>query len=158
MSELIDQFRFLNLFDLLQSLGQIKDFIYIYIDSLLLTVLIIIVLIIRASSHKIELSKTREKERRDTDDDDDYRVIFYLIKLKIINYLYFSQNERRIRSQFTLGTKVEAKYKGHGNWYKGTVTRVNHDGTIDITYEDGEVDSKLNDKYVKHFKEGQFSI
>jgi hypothetical protein len=52
--------------------------------------------------------------------------------------------------------KIEAKYKGRGNWYKGVATNINPDGTIDVTYDDGEVDLGLQSKYIKKRTEGTF--
>ena len=35
------------------------------------------------------------------------------------------------------GDKVEADYKGRGKYFEGKISRVNLDGTYDITYDDG---------------------
>lgn len=56
--------------------------------------------------------------------------------------------------EYTVGKRVEARYKGRGNWYKGLITSVNSDGSIDVTYDDGEVDIGLNPKFVKVVREG----
>ena len=55
---------------------------------------------------------------------------------------------------FSTGKRVEARYKGRGNWYKGVIANVNPDGTIDVTYDDGEVDLSLHSKYVRLVQEG----
>eukprot|EP00903_Cladosiphon_okamuranus_P008645 g8289.t1 len=40
---------------------------------------------------------------------------------------------------FSRGDRVEARYRGRGNkFYKGKVSRVNSDNTLDIAYDDGE--------------------
>jgi cytidine deaminase len=36
------------------------------------------------------------------------------------------------------GDRCEGNYRAKGKWYKGTVRRVNRDGTVDINYDDGE--------------------
>jgi hypothetical protein len=57
---------------------------------------------------------------------------------------------------FSTGKRVEARYKGRGNWYKGVIANVNPDGTIDVTYDDGEVDLSLHSKYVRLVQEGMY--
>ncbi len=59
---------------------------------------------------------------------------------------------------FSTGKRVEARYKGRGNWYKGVVANVNSDGSIDITYDDGEVDLSLHSKYVRLVQEGMYKL
>lgn len=56
-----------------------------------------------------------------------------------------------------MGKRVEARFKGRGNWYKGVVSHINADNTVDVTYDDGEVDSGLNPKFIKVIKEGNNS-
>ena len=39
---------------------------------------------------------------------------------------------------FEKGSKIEAMYKGKKNWYSGTVSRSNDNGSYDVTYDDGD--------------------
>jgi ankyrin repeat protein len=41
------------------------------------------------------------------------------------------------------GDKVEAQFKGKGKFYPGTVTAANDDGTINVTFDDGDKDSNI---------------
>jgi Ni/Co efflux regulator RcnB len=41
------------------------------------------------------------------------------------------------------GARVEANYRGGGDWYKGTVSRVRQDGTVDLVYDDGESEHQV---------------
>ena len=66
------------------------------------------------------------------------------------------QTLKLLLKDFSTGKRVEARYKGRGNWYKGVVANVNPDGTIDITYDDGEVDLSLHSKYVRLVQEGLY--
>ena len=39
--------------------------------------------------------------------------------------------------------KVEGNYRGRGKWYKGKITRDRGDGTYEISYDDGESETRL---------------
>ena len=43
----------------------------------------------------------------------------------------------------SVGSQVEANYKGQGKWYKGEVTKVNKNETYDILYEDGDKERRV---------------
>ena len=47
------------------------------------------------------------------------------------------------------GSKVEANYKGKGKYYPGKITRDRRDGTFDIAYDDGEVESRVDEKMIR---------
>jgi hypothetical protein len=50
-------------------------------------------------------------------------------------------DRERSAIRFSEGDKIEALYKGRGTkWFKGSISRVNHDGTYDIRYDDGDID------------------
>ena len=41
---------------------------------------------------------------------------------------------------FRRGDNIEARYKGKSKWYKGSISRVNANGTYDILYDDGDTE------------------
>ncbi|CAN0497871.1 unnamed protein product, partial [Discosporangium mesarthrocarpum] len=47
------------------------------------------------------------------------------------------------------GDKVEARYRGRGKYYRGTISRVNLDNTFDIDYDDGEKERGLAEEHIK---------
>src|SRR3954447_7743553 len=47
------------------------------------------------------------------------------------------------------GSKVEANYKGKGKWYPGKVKSVRLDGTFDISYDDGESETRVESVNVR---------
>ncbi len=50
---------------------------------------------------------------------------------------------------FSRGDKVEARYRGRGTkFYKGTVSRVNSDDTLDIAYDDGDKEIGIATEHV----------
>ena len=48
-----------------------------------------------------------------------------------------------------VGVKVEANYRGKGNWYPGEITRDRRDGTFDIAYDDGESESRVDELLIR---------
>jgi hypothetical protein len=44
---------------------------------------------------------------------------------------------------------VEGNYRGKGKWYPGRINRVNRDGTVDIDYNDGEKETKVEESLVR---------
>ena len=48
-----------------------------------------------------------------------------------------------------VGDKVEADYRGNGKYYPGKIGRVNNDGTYDVDYDDGEKESKVEQKLIR---------
>lgn len=45
---------------------------------------------------------------------------------------------------FKVGDKVEAHWKGGQTWWKGSIAKVNADGTYNINYDDGDKESNLS--------------
>ena len=54
-----------------------------------------------------------------------------------------------LHSLFTEGTKIEASYRGKGKYYAGKIARDNKDGTYDIDYDDGEKETKVEEKLIR---------
>ncbi|CAB1097207.1 unnamed protein product [Ectocarpus sp. CCAP 1310/34] len=53
-------------------------------------------------------------------------------------------------STMARGDRVEVRYRGKGtNFYKGNISRVNSDGTMDITYDDGEKEIGIAPEHVR---------
>ena len=50
---------------------------------------------------------------------------------------------------FRQGLKVEARYKGRSRYYPGKITRVYHDGSCDIDYDDGEKERMVESSLIK---------
>ncbi|CAN0547726.1 unnamed protein product, partial [Ectocarpus sp. 8 AP-2014] len=51
------------------------------------------------------------------------------------------------------GDRVEARYRGRGTkFYKGKISRVNSDGTFDISYDDGEKEIGIAAEHVRSLK------
>jgi hypothetical protein len=42
------------------------------------------------------------------------------------------------QSTFSLGQEIEARYRSKPKWFPGKISRVNDDGSFDISYHDGE--------------------
>ena len=55
-------------------------------------------------------------------------------------------------NDFVEADKVEALYKGKGTkWFSGKISRVNHDGTYDVRYDDGDSEAgALNSNLRRH--------
>ncbi|KAJ1458565.1 hypothetical protein M885DRAFT_90783 [Pelagophyceae sp. CCMP2097] len=47
------------------------------------------------------------------------------------------------------GDKVEARYRGRSKFYPGKIVRDRGDGTFDIDYDDGEKESRIDEKLIK---------
>ena len=47
------------------------------------------------------------------------------------------------------GAKVEANYRGKGNWYPGKITRDRGDGTFDVAYDDGEAETRVDELLIR---------
>ena len=52
------------------------------------------------------------------------------------------------------GDKVEGNYRGRGRFYKGTISRVNLDGTFNIDYDDGEKERGIADDMIRKERGG----
>lgn len=61
------------------------------------------------------------------------------------------------RHGFKEGMRVEARYQGHGAWYIAKIRRVNHDGSIDVVYEDGEAATGLLPESIREYEEGMLN-
>ena len=48
-----------------------------------------------------------------------------------------------------VGDKVEANYKGRGKWFPGKIKRMRFDGSCDIDYDDGEVETAVSADLVR---------
>lgn len=46
-------------------------------------------------------------------------------------------------AEFNVGDKVEARFKGGRNFFKGTIEKVNRDGSCDIAYADGDFERRV---------------
>ena len=58
------------------------------------------------------------------------------------------------RDKLSRGDVVEARYRGKGTkFYKGKVTRVNADGTLDIGYDDGEKEIGIAEEHVRSLEQ-----
>ncbi|CAM9994799.1 unnamed protein product, partial [Ectocarpus sp. 13 AM-2016] len=58
-------------------------------------------------------------------------------------------------SSFTRGDRVEARYRSRGtNFYKGTISRVNSDDTVDVAYDDGEKEIGIATEHVRSLEPG----
>ena len=57
---------------------------------------------------------------------------------------------RRFFREFEVGALILAKFQGVGNnWYQGTITRVNKDGTFDVEYADGDKEYSVEPEHIK---------
>jgi hypothetical protein len=54
----------------------------------------------------------------------------------------------RVR-RLEVGAKVEADYRGRGKWYPGKIARDRGDGTFDIDYDDGEKESRVEERMIR---------
>ncbi len=48
-----------------------------------------------------------------------------------------------------VGDRIEGNYKGKGCWYKGSVARLNIDGTCDLQYDDGDTEKGVTMSYIR---------
>ena len=51
--------------------------------------------------------------------------------------------------RFEEGMRVEARYKGRSRYYPGRITRIHHDNTCDIDYDDGERERMVEPSFIK---------
>jgi hypothetical protein len=45
--------------------------------------------------------------------------------------------------------KVEADFRGRGKWYPGKIVRDRKDGTFDIDYDDGESETRVEERMIR---------
>jgi len=50
---------------------------------------------------------------------------------------------------FSVGSQVEAKFKGGSKYYKGKITRVNSNGTYNISYVDGDRETQVKASFIR---------
>ena len=50
---------------------------------------------------------------------------------------------------FSEGAKVEGNYRGRGKWYPARIKRDRGDGTYDIDYDDGEMESRVKEEFIR---------
>ena len=65
----------------------------------------------------------------------------FLYCLTFTFYLLFrsrARDDSEADDEITIGTAVEADYKGKGKYFGGKVSRMRANGTFDIDYDDGE--------------------
>ena len=68
-----------------------------------------------------------------------------------------SQSRSPSRSRLQEGDKVEADYRGRGKFYPGKITRDRGDDTYDISYDDGERETRVAKRLIKSKKSGSSS-
>ena len=47
-----------------------------------------------------------------------------------------------------VGTRVEARYRGRSKKYPGKISRVHADGTFDVSYDDGESETRVEARLI----------
>jgi len=50
---------------------------------------------------------------------------------------------------FEEGDKVDARFRGRSKWFPGRIKKVNHNGTYDIKYEDGDTEESVDPSLVR---------
>lgn len=53
------------------------------------------------------------------------------------------------RVSLEVGDSVKARYKRGTKWFSGKITRAHSDGTYDIKYEDGDVETRVDKSYIE---------
>merc|ERR1719197_51751 len=96
----------------------------------------------RFSPGKIKSSRGDDTYDIDYDDGErETRVAKRLIRSKEGG----SSSDDKIRE----GDKVEARYRGREKYYPGKITRDRGDGTYDISYDDGERETRVEERLIK---------
>ena len=62
-----------------------------------------------------------------------------------------SRTQRKFQ-QLSVGTRVEARYRGRSKYYAGEISRVRLDGTYDIAYDDGEKEKRVGIDQIRVLK------
>ena len=60
-----------------------------------------------------------------------------------------SRSRSPSRGRLRVGTRVEARYRGKSRYYPGKISRVRADGTFDVSYDDGESETRVLAEYIK---------
>ena len=50
---------------------------------------------------------------------------------------------------YKMGDKVEARFKGGTRWHPGRIDNVNHDGTYDMRYDDGDEERRVESRMIR---------
>jgi hypothetical protein len=54
-----------------------------------------------------------------------------------------------VAASFQVGARVEANYRNRGKWYPGHVKRIRDDGSVDIKYDDGGFEARVDASQVR---------
>ncbi|KAH8071060.1 cytidine deaminase [Aureococcus anophagefferens] len=106
----------------------------------------------RSKYYKGKIARARGDGTFDIDYDDgekETRVLEEYIKAADSD----SDDDRRRGGKLAVGDKVEARYKGRSKFYAGKIARVHADGTFDIDYDDGEKETRVEERLIRA-KEG----
>ena len=60
-----------------------------------------------------------------------------------------SDDDRRGGGRLGEGDKVEARYRGREKYYPGKISRDRGDGTFDIAYDDGERETRVEERLIR---------
>ena len=58
----------------------------------------------------------------------------------------------------TVGTRIDGLFDGRAGgelWYPGRITKVHANGTYDVAYDDGDVESELSAKYIHYVSDSE---
>ena len=58
-------------------------------------------------------------------------------------------NDNDASDGFRRSDNIEARYKGKSKWYKGSISRVNANGTYDILYDDGDTERGVRESLIR---------
>jgi hypothetical protein len=63
-------------------------------------------------------------------------------------------DDDRGRGRMRVGDKIEARYRGRSKYYKGKISRVRADGTFDVAYDDGEAETRVEERLIRSLDGG----
>ena len=96
-----------------------------------------------------------DRDRRDGTYDISYddgeretRVEERLIRKKRGSSRSRSRSRSPSRGRMRVGTRVEARYRGRSKKYPGKISRVHADGTFDVSYDDGESETRVEARLI----------
>ncbi|KAH8059996.1 cytidine deaminase [Aureococcus anophagefferens] len=101
----------------------------------------------RSKYYKGRIARDRGDGTFDIDYDDgekETRVLEEYIK-----GLDSDDDDRRSGGSLGEGDKVEARYRGREKYYPGKISRDRGDGTFDIAYDDGERETRVEEKLIR---------
>ena len=90
-----------------------------------------------------KISRDRGDDTYDIDYDDGER------ETRVAKRLIRSKEGSGGSSKLEEGDKVEARYRGREKYYPGKITRDRGDGTYDIAYDDGERETRVEERLIK---------